>query len=83
VERINAAEARSRWGAQSSPLLIYLDESGRRRYAGGFTDGRGRRARFIETTLIDGLLRGLPVPAQPAYGCAIASRPWNWKLLEE
>jgi hypothetical protein len=83
VETIDGSEARRRWGTQSAPLMIYLDEAGKRRYAGGFASGRGRRARYLETMLIDGLASGRPVPVFPAYGCSLSSPSRNWKLLEE
>lgn len=71
VEHWSAERARDAFGAQSAPLLVFVDPAGEIRYSGGFARQSDFRDGFHESEIWNGLSAGLAIKPYPAYGCAL------------
>lgn len=89
VHRDDAGAAAALFGAATSGQTLLYDASGRLRFSGGITGGRGHAGANAGREAVLALLSGAGAAqaAVPAFGCALASgrlekREWweQWKL---
>ncbi|MCD0461079.1 hypothetical protein [Roseiconus lacunae] len=71
VESVTREELQSRFGLQSSPLMMVFDSESNLIYSGGYTS-RKQGPAFQDETIIKALIDGESVESLPVFGCAVS-----------
>ncbi len=72
VEYVTPGELQAKFGVESAPLLVVLDDNQRVRYTGGYTS-RKQGPEIMDREIITRLISGNDVTELPLFGCAVSS----------